>query len=74
MIWSIDVARLGGSDLAKSIAASSFELGLIMERVGRGDTVFKIMPPLDIEPTPLERGFSVIQQAFRGCLAIPEKA
>ncbi len=70
MIWGIDVARLGGGDLAKSISASSFELGLIIERVGREDTVLKIMPPLDIEQHLLERGCMVIKRAFQDCLAL----
>lgn len=70
MIWGIDVARLGGGDFAKSVAASGFELGLIIERVGREDKVLKIMPPLDIEQPLLERGCHVIKQAFQDCLAL----
>src|SRR5262249_43145510 len=73
MLWGIDVARCGGSDLGKAVFARSFELGLILERAGRGDTVLKIMPPLDIEPNLLERGCAILRQAFHDCLASPRK-
>ena len=64
MIWGIDVAELGGPDLAGTVAKRCFELGLIVERVGRRDTVLKIIPPLNVERDLLERGCSIIKQAL----------
>jgi diaminobutyrate-2-oxoglutarate transaminase len=64
MIWGIDVANFGGSSLAKQITTRCFELGLIVERVGRDDTVIKILPPLTIEIPLLQQGCSIIKQAF----------
>ncbi|MEM7594807.1 MAG: diaminobutyrate--2-oxoglutarate transaminase, partial [Cyanobacteria bacterium P01_A01_bin.83] len=68
MIWGIDLANFGGAILAKKIASRCFELGLIVERVGRNDTVIKILPPLTIEISILEKGCSIIKQAFDECL------
>jgi diaminobutyrate-2-oxoglutarate transaminase len=68
MIWGIDFSRnQKGSDLAKKIAARCFELGLIIERVGRGDSVLKIMPPLTIEMALLRKGCSIIGRAIKDC-------
>lgn len=69
MIWGIDVANFGGSSFAKKITSRCFELGLIIERVGRNDTVIKILPPLTIEISTLQRGCLIIRQAFDDCLA-----
>jgi diaminobutyrate-2-oxoglutarate transaminase len=68
LIWGIDVTKLGGASLAKNITSRCFELGLIIERVGRDNTVIKILPPLTIETPILEKGCSIIQQAFEDCL------
>ncbi|NEO31123.1 MAG: diaminobutyrate--2-oxoglutarate transaminase [Symploca sp. SIO3C6] len=68
MIWGIDITNFGGSALAKKIASRCFELGLIVERVGRNDTVIKILPPLTINMTVLQKGCSIIKQAFNECL------
>ncbi len=69
MIWGIDVSKFGGSSFAKQITSRCFELGLIIERVGRNDTVLKILPPLTIEMSCLQKGCSIIKQAFQDCLA-----
>jgi diaminobutyrate-2-oxoglutarate transaminase len=68
LIWGIDVTNFGGSSLAKKITSRCFELGLIVERVGRNDTTIKILPPLTIEMSTLEKGCSIIKQAFDDCL------
>jgi len=68
MIWGIDLSCLGGASLAKQITSRCFELGLIVERVGRNDTVIKILPPLTIELCTLQRGCSIIRTAFNECL------
>ena len=69
MIWGIDLTGAGGATLAKRVTARCFQLGLIIERVGRDDGVLKLIPPLTIETELLEKGCSVIKQALRECLA-----
>lgn len=64
MIWGIDVQNFGGKSYAKSIISRCFELGLIVERAGRNDTVIKILPPLVIDVSTLNKGCSIIKKAF----------
>jgi diaminobutyrate-2-oxoglutarate transaminase len=69
MIWGIDLGRHEQAPvLAQKIAARCFELGLIIERVGRQDTVLKIMPPLTTEMHVLVKGCSLLKQAIEECL------
>nr|WP_322709762.1 diaminobutyrate--2-oxoglutarate transaminase [Nostoc sp. ChiSLP03a]MDZ8210914.1 diaminobutyrate--2-oxoglutarate transaminase [Nostoc sp. ChiSLP03a] len=68
MIWGIDVKNFGGSSLAKRITSRCFELGLIVERAGRNDTVIKILPPLIIDMLTLEKGCLIIKEAFDYCI------
>ena len=70
MIWGIDLANFGGVNLAKKITSLCFESGLIVERVGRNDTVIKILPPLNIEMATLQKGCSIFRQAFEKCLVL----
>lgn len=60
MIWGIDVSKAGGSELAGNIVRSCFDRGLIVERVGRDDTVIKLMPPLTIEEEHLHKGLDIV--------------
>jgi len=69
MIWGIDLAQAGGAALARRVARRCFDLGLIVERVGRDDTVLKLLPPLTIETELLEGGCAVIKRALEECLA-----
>ncbi len=69
MIWGIDIKNFGGSSLAKSITSRCFELGLIVELAGRNDTVIKILPPLIIDMFTLEKGCSIIKEAFHDCIS-----
>lgn len=73
LIWGIDLAKCGGSAFAKQIALRCFELGLVIERVGRNDTVLKILPPLSIDMATLQKGCSLIKQAFNDCLGMPNE-
>ncbi|MEL6232486.1 MAG: diaminobutyrate--2-oxoglutarate transaminase [Cyanobacteria bacterium J06627_3] len=68
LIWGIDLANGGGVSVAKQIASRCFELGLIIERVGRNDTTLKILPPLSIDMATLQKGCALIKQAFGECL------
>jgi diaminobutyrate-2-oxoglutarate transaminase len=72
MIWGIDVARVGGSEFAQSVAKYCFKEGLIVECAGRNDTVLKILPPLVIEHELLQKGCQIIRQAMKHCLAREE--
>ncbi|MCF4968123.1 diaminobutyrate--2-oxoglutarate transaminase [Nostoc sp. CMAA1605] len=69
LIWGIDITDLGNTSLARNITSRCFELGLIIEKAGRNNTVIKILPPLTIEMPILEQGCSIIKQAFDDCLA-----
>lgn len=68
MIWGVDLANFGGSSLAKEIADLCFDSGLIVERVGRNDTVIKFLPPLNIEMSILQKGCSIFKYALEKCL------
>jgi diaminobutyrate-2-oxoglutarate transaminase len=65
MIWGVDLSRCGEGEPAKEVARRCFELGLIIERVGRGDTVLKVMPPLNIHRDELMKGCQILGQAIR---------
>lgn len=71
MIWGIDLKKFGDRDLPKRITSRCFELGLIVERVGRNDTVIKILPPLTTDLSMLKKGCLIIKQAFDECVSIP---
>jgi diaminobutyrate-2-oxoglutarate transaminase len=68
MIWGIDLSQFNDPTLAKQVSDRCFNLGLIIERVGRNDTVLKILPPLNIEMSVLQTGCSIIQQSLSDCL------
>ncbi|MEH2290134.1 diaminobutyrate--2-oxoglutarate transaminase [Nostoc sp.] len=68
MIWGIDLKGFGDRTLSKRIASRCFELGLIIERAGRNDTVIKILPPLVIDISTLQKGCSIIKAAFGDCI------
>jgi diaminobutyrate-2-oxoglutarate transaminase len=68
MIWGIDFSNFTETNLAKKIARRCFELGLLVETVGRDDTVIKVIPPLNIEKEVLEKGLLIIKQAIHSLL------
>lgn len=68
MIWGIDVAKLGGARFAARVATHCYDAGLIVERVGRRDTVLKILPPLTIDMDTLQRGCAILKHAIYDCL------
>jgi diaminobutyrate-2-oxoglutarate transaminase len=70
MIWGIDLGRHpDGPSVAQRVGARCFELGLVIERAGRDDTVLKIMPPLTIEPPLLRKGCALLKQTLADCLS-----
>jgi diaminobutyrate-2-oxoglutarate transaminase len=69
MIWGVDTAAIdptGG--LARLISQLCFDDGLIIERVGRNDTVLKILPPLTITREELVEGLEILVAATRAAL------
>ena len=54
--------------LAKNITSRCFEKGLIVEIAGRNSTVIKILPPLVIDIHTLQKGCSIIKEAFDECI------
>ncbi|MDZ8079252.1 MAG: diaminobutyrate--2-oxoglutarate transaminase [Nostoc sp. DcaGUA01] len=69
MIWGIDVKNFGERTLSQRITSRCFELGLIIEKAGRNDSVIKILPPLIIDISTLEKGCSIIKAAFDDCIS-----
>lgn len=47
LLWGVDFGAFEG-DVAKAVIHKAFENGLIVERVGRRDSVVKIMPELKV--------------------------
>ena len=69
MLWGADTAAIDpNGELAREISQRCFAEGLIIERVGRNDTVLKILPPLNIDATTLETGLAILTDATRACL------
>jgi diaminobutyrate-2-oxoglutarate transaminase len=69
LIWGLDTAAIDPSGaLAKTIAKQCFEDGLVIERVGRSDTVLKILPPLTISPADLDEGLAILAAACANSL------
>lgn len=64
----IDFADLGGGDTCLAVMRQCFANGVIAERVGRGNEVLKIMPPLTIEDNVLIEGLTKVRDAIAAVL------
>lgn len=64
MIWGIDLINIS-TNLAKEVAHACFENQLIIEVVGRKDSVLKILPPLTIEESTLCKGLEILKEEIR---------
>ncbi|WP_176548048.1 diaminobutyrate--2-oxoglutarate transaminase [Bacillus sp. AC79A.1] len=73
MIWGIDFTNFESENLANVISKEAYEQGLIIESAGRNDTVLKIMPPLTIEMSLLEKGCAILKETITGTLKSSEK-
>ncbi len=51
-------------DLASTVSKKAFKLGLIIETAGPADAVLKLMPPLTIAQTDLDKGLQIIDRAI----------
>lgn len=61
MIWGLDLAAVDPTGAAtKLVSRQAFADGLVIERVGRNDTVLKILPPLTIERELLDEGLGIL--------------
>ena len=61
MIWGVDLGRVDPTGcLTKAVSQQAFADGLIIERVGRNDTVLKVLPPLTIPNELLDEGLRVL--------------
>ena len=69
LIWGIDLAGIDPTGaFAKAVSRQCFDDFLIIERVGRNDTVLKLLPPLTITSEQLDDGLTRIASALKRCL------
>lgn len=67
LIWGLDFADFH-QDMTKPLIAACFRNGLIVERVGRDNSVLKLMPPLVIDDELLLRGLRILKQSLQEIL------
>ncbi len=68
-VWGVDFWRYDHDGvMSKKVQDACFERGLIVERVGRGNTVIKIMPELLTDEEILEKGLEIFKEAVRASL------
>ncbi len=69
-IWGVDLSKIDGEGKAsKRLLDKCFERGLIVERVGRGNSVIKVMPELLIDEGTLRRGLDILTESTAEVLA-----
>lgn len=67
-VWGVDLAgfdRETAGAASKRVLDICFRNGLIVERVGRGNSVVKVMPELLIDEETLKRGLKILEDAVR---------
>lgn len=65
-VWGVDFWRYDhDGKTSKKVLDECFENGLIVERVGRGNTVIKVMPELLIDEETLRRGLEILKNAIK---------
>ena len=64
LVWGVDLSGLGGDSFSRKVMHSAFDNGLVIERVGRDNSVMKIMPPLVIEDELLIEGLRRLKNAI----------
>lgn len=66
LMWGIDFGKIDLTGaLAKRISQRCFVDGLIIERVGRNDTVLKVLPALTITSEELDHGLCILAGAIK---------
>lgn len=64
-VWGVDFWRFDHDGLtSKKVLDECFKNGLIVERVGRGNTVIKVMPELLIEEETLKKGLDILKNSI----------
>ena len=63
----MDFAALG-DDVSARVMRKCFADGLIVERVGRKNSVVKLMPPLVIDEEELLEGLKILKNAIVACI------
>ncbi len=68
-VWGVDFWRFDHDGaMSKKVQNACFDRGLIVERVGRGNTVIKIMPELLIDEATLQKGMEIFLEAVKAVL------
>jgi len=68
-VWGVDLWRFDHEGKAsKKVLDECFKNGLIVERVGRGNTVIKVMPELLIDEETLRRGLDILKHSIQAVL------
>lgn len=68
-VWGVDLWRYDHDGKAsKKVLDECFKNGLIVERVGRGNTVIKVMPELLIDETTLRKGLEILKNSIKTVL------
>lgn len=62
-IWAVDFTDAGGPSAAAHAARRAFDNGLVIERCGRNDVALKVLPPITINETELQRGLALLAEA-----------
>lgn len=64
-VWGVDFWRFDKDGaMSKKVLDICFENGLIVERVGRGNTVIKVMPELLIDEATLCKGLEILKSSI----------
>lgn len=67
--WGVDFWRYDQTGkMSKKVQDECFRRGLIVERVGRGNTVIKLMPQLLITEEDLRTGLEIVKAAVAECI------
>lgn len=65
MIWGIDMSEFNDRALPGRILEHCFEQGLIIEDAGRFGQVIKMIPPLVISETDLQKGLAILSASMQ---------
>lgn len=68
LLWGVDFGAFEG-DVAKAVITEAFKNGLIVERVGRRDSVVKVMPELKVPLETLKKGLQILAQSIRNVVS-----
>ncbi len=73
-VWGVDLAGCDGDKapgtMSKRVLDIAFKNGLIVERVGRGNSVIKVMPELLIDEKTLRKGLDILADAVKDAVKV----